>query len=136
MTKEGPKLIECAGRVPGDDILTLIEHAYDFNVYENYIKMLCNMSTAIKTYAICGTAIKFFMPNAGILEDIRNLDILDKYKNEIIDFNITVNKGDTIPLLTSSWSRTAGYIIVKNKTNYQVKEFSDYLTNNIKFLVR
>lgn len=76
------------------------------------------------------------MPNAGILEDIRNLDILDKYKNEIIDFNITVNKGDTIPLLTSSWSRTAGYIIVKNKTNYQVKEFSDYLTNNIKFLVR
>jgi biotin carboxylase len=134
ITNERPKLIECAGRVAGDYILSLIELAYGFNVYEAIIKTLAGEIVSLPHQAIRGACIRYFEPDPGILKEIYSTEALTQSNPHLIDWSITVKPGDRIHPIESSWSRI-GYVIVTGKDNEEAYRQAETLFGQVKFLV-
>lgn len=131
-----PSLIECAGRVPGDNILDLIELSYDFNVYRAIVDILLGCKhPQVNKQPKKGSCILYFNPGAGKLIKINGENSLNNsQKNdiELIDWNIFVNSGDTIRPLLNSWSRV-GYIMTCSKNVNDAKKSATYYNNLVNF---
>jgi phosphoribosylamine-glycine ligase len=132
ITEEGPKLIECAGRVAGDSILDLIELAYGFNVYATYVKILSGQIVNVPQKPSQGACIRFFEPSPGILKEIRGTEIFHQSDPHLIEYKLTVEPGDTITPINSSWARV-GHVIVTGKDEYEAQEKAEIMVNNIQF---
>ena len=132
LTNEGPKLIECAGRIAGDKILDLIEQAYGFNLYGTIIKILIGDEINIPQKATNGASIRFFEPPTGKLDEIYGMEILNSNDPNIIDWSITIKQGDIITPFASSWSRV-GYVFVIGKDNYDAVNRAEKIVKHIVF---
>jgi biotin carboxylase len=134
ITDEGPKLIECAGRVAGDRILDLIELAYGFNVYEAIIKTLAGEPISLPQQPTNGACIQYFEPPLGVLQEVRGIDALKSANSALIDWSLTVKPGDAIAPFTSSWSRV-GYVMTAGKTNNDACSQADKYAKSVAFIV-
>ena len=77
-----------------------------------------------------GACIRYFCPKAGKLVSVTNTEVLNDprvYKKEIY-----VRKGDIIPEITSSLSRS-GHVIVIEKTPQEAVKLAEKLINEVKF---
>ncbi|WP_161804096.1 ATP-grasp domain-containing protein [Lysinibacillus macroides] len=132
VTKEGPKLIECAGRAPGDNITDLISEAYHFNFFEAYLSILIGKDdTDITHHAKFWAAIRFFNPGSGELKYVKGLDFLKKLPN-IIKYDISVEPGQKLSEITSSWDRIGFYMVQGDSVN-EVEEIIKKIEKNIQF---
>ncbi len=113
LTEEGPKIIECAGRPPGDFIFNLINHAYQINIYDLLIRMLSGHKIEEIITPKKAAAVHFFNPREGVIKNILGLEIFE-HASFVIDYALTVKVGDHIQEFKSSWDRV-GYLIVEGE---------------------
>lgn len=131
LTKEGPKIIEVAGRPPGDMIFKLIEYSYGFNPYAEYIKVLSkqddkNIFTA-EPYR--GTCIYFLnQRRQGVWDGKLAEHLLES--PSILNWSIYIKPGDTIKEIKSSWDRI-GHVITTSTTSNEAYEKAKDLNENI-----
>lgn len=105
-------LVECAGRIPGDNIPELIGLSYGFSFIEGYVDLLHGKEVSAPAVPVQASAIRFFMSQqeagaksrAEVLETPGVVDF--QYKEPIS----TAGEG-----LLSSWDR-CGYVMVRANT--------------------
>lgn len=108
---ERPHLIECAGRMPGDYINTLIGLAYDCDVFEDLLNLLVKDRTELPERTVVRAAsIRFLTAPAGTVTEVANENAPEAYE----DLRIGVEIGDTVGELTNSWGRL-GHVIATEK---------------------
>lgn len=131
LTKDGPKVIECAGRPPGDYIFYLIKAAYNFNPYETLIKILSGESIELPVQAKKGASIRFFnTSNIGTVKEIKGLDVLQNTIS-IVDWSINVKIGNKLRETKSSWDRI-GHVIVVEDTPIKSNNIIDNIISKVK----
>jgi biotin carboxylase len=130
-TSDGPYLIECAGRIPGDRIPFLISYSYDFNFFKAYYQILAKESLEINVENEFVSMIKYFTPKKGVLKDIKNIKFLNH--ESVIEYKIDVKPGDIIKECEDSFSR-CGYFIIKAENHEKLYILANEIENNVKFI--
>ncbi|WP_193065030.1 ATP-grasp domain-containing protein [Oceanobacillus oncorhynchi] len=134
ITNNGPKIIECAARAPGDYIPKLISTAYGFNLYEAYIQVLMGVEPDINIFNNKVVRVEYFDPPKGKIVEIKGLDFLESTP-EVIDYQVNKQPGDLIEPLISSKDRIGQYIILSD-SHEKLTNISDEIKKKVKFVVR
>lgn len=125
-------LMEIGARLGGDFISTELTHlSTGIDMVAAAIDVALGMEPdlSIKEEPK-GACIRYFCPKAGKLVSVTNTEVLNDprvYKKEIY-----VRKGDIIPEITSSLSRS-GHVIVTEKTPQEAVKLAEKLINEVKF---
>lgn len=114
VTPDGPTLVECAGRVPGDRIFELMELAYETNFYDAALHLMLDRPVELTHVSRRAAAIRFPACPAGRVVDVAGCDGLDKLAG-VIAAEVTVQVGDTVGGLRCSWDRV-GHVIAVGPT--------------------
>ncbi|MFF4244891.1 ATP-grasp domain-containing protein [Streptomyces sp. NPDC001822] len=102
-----PYLIECAGRLPGDSIVDLIEWAYDIELVRDYWALLKGESPApLRRRAGRAAAIRFTRTPAGVVERVEGVDRACAVP-DVVHCEVLVRPGSVIGPLRSSLDRSA-----------------------------
>jgi biotin carboxylase len=102
-----PCLVECAGRMPGDGIIDLIEYAWDVKIVEAYLDLMRGRPVeGLPVSAPRAGAVWFLHPGAGEVVDVTGVEEAEASEN-VLGVSVVVHKGDTIGDLRSSWDRVA-----------------------------
>ncbi|QNK89107.1 ATP-grasp domain-containing protein [Sporosarcina sp. resist] len=111
ITRDGPKIIEVAGRPPGDMIFKLIEHSYGFNPYKEFIEILSKkrVKNLFPKKHNKGTCIYFLDPK---IRGVWNGEIDDFLLKDsgILEWSMYLKPGEIIREIKSSWDRV-GYVL-------------------------
>lgn len=125
-------LMEIGARLGGDFISTELTHlSTGIDMVAAAIDVALGMEPdlSIKEEPK-GACIRYFCPKAGKLVSVTNTEVLNDprvYKKEIY-----VRKGDIIPEITSSLSRS-GHVIVIENTPQEAVKLAEKLINEVKF---
>ena len=109
-----PVLVECAARLPGDEIPVLISLAYGFAMVDAYLRTLQGEFPTLPTRPRGGAAIRFLVGPHGIVSDVRGVDDARGVPG-VEEVRVAVRPGDTLNPVTSSWDR-AGYVLANGET--------------------
>jgi biotin carboxylase len=102
-----PCLVECAGRMPGDGIIDLIEYAWDVKIVEAYLDLMRGRPVeGLPASAPRAGAVWFLHPGAGEVVDVTGVEEAEASEN-VLGVSVVVHKGDTVGDLRSSWDRVA-----------------------------
>ena len=102
-----PCLVECAGRMPGDGIIDLIEYAWDVKIVEAYLDLMRGRPVeGLPTKAPRAGAVWFLHPGAGEVVDVTGVEEAEATE-DVLGVTVVVHKGDTVGDLRSSWDRVA-----------------------------
>lgn len=133
VTSEGPKLIECAARAPGDKIPDLIYEAYGFNLYTAFIDVLMGKVPKISNNNKFITSIRYFTPGSGKFVRVEGLKVLESLP-QVINYNISVSQGQEIDIIKDSWSRV-GFYMLKCTSIGELKETINKIEKEVRFIV-
>lgn len=108
VSEDLPYLVECAGRMPGDLIIELIEHCYPVDVARAYYQVMMGqpVSVDLPTTAKYGGAVWFLTVEPGEVVSVEGHDEAMAVPG-IISCNVVVHPGDRTHELRSSWDRIA-----------------------------
>lgn len=109
LTKEGPRLIECAARLPGDGIHSLISLAYDVNVTREFLGMLAEGTRPQPWVVRGGVAVRFLQAPPGPIAAVSGL-ARAREMPEVLECSIGVQPGDSVPVVNSSYARV-GHVV-------------------------
>ncbi|MER7759329.1 ATP-grasp domain-containing protein [Streptomyces sp. NPDC097619] len=109
--EDGPVLIECAGRVPGDSITFLLDAAYGGNVIRTLVELLAGGSPRLPGPAPLAAAIRFLSAPAGTVVEVTGLDEVERTAG-VLRAGVTVGPGDRVAELRSSWDRVGEVLVV------------------------
>lgn len=132
ITTNGPYLIECAGRAPGDNVTELISYSYDFNFFKELTYILMGEKTDLiedKPKYISG--IRYFQPKPGIFKNASGLENLEK-DDLILKYELNIKKGEEVKKLESSWDRI-GYYMFKVNNEDELQNLLNKYEDNINF---
>lgn len=107
LTRDGPVLIECACRPPGDMIPDLIRRVYGFDLYSAFVRSLAGLPVTPPPAPMGAAAIHYFTPGPGVVRRVHGQEILAS-DPRIFDWSLPLAPGDQVPSFESSWQR-AGY---------------------------
>lgn len=110
LTLDGPALVECAGRCPGDRVADLIDLAYDIDLRVALVDVLAGRAPALPSRARCGSAIRFVTAAAGRVVRVDGLDAAQRLPG-VRDLHIGVSVGSQTRRWASSWDRP-GFVLV------------------------
>ena len=110
LTDEGPALIECAGRCPGDRIVDLIDLAYGTNLRLALIDVLAGRFPRLPQRATRSAAIRFLQPSPGTVTAVNGVDSARRAPG-VHQLSVAVDVGCRVTRWRSSWDRP-GYVIV------------------------
>lgn len=117
VNQAGHTLVECAGRIPGDEITTLISLAYDRPFIPAYLQVLLGDDPQYPQHAAYGSAIRFLTVDSGRVTRVQGVTEATQLAG-VQQAQLTVAPGDLVLPLTSSWDR-AGYVITRAATAAQ-----------------
>lgn len=100
-----PYLVECAGRQPGDSILQLVQSAYDFDLFRAYVDLMSGTIPDAPTVAVGGAVSWFGTCAPGEVRAIAGVEAARALPG-VKTCNVTVEVGQTVSPLRSSWDRT------------------------------
>lgn len=129
---DSPILIECAARIPGDKIYELISISYDFTFLYELSNLMVENNLNINTIPKKVSQIRYFEAKPGILREIIGLEILES--PNVIEWNISVKKGDSIPVIASSFDRI-GFFIISAENIFELEKLEKKILDNVKFVV-
>lgn len=109
--EEGPVLIECAGRVPGDSITFLLDAAYGGNVIRTLVELLAGGSPRLPGGAPMGAAIRFLTAPAGTVREVTGIEEVQQ-RTGVLRAAVTVGPGDHVAELRSSWDRVGEIMVL------------------------
>jgi biotin carboxylase len=107
----GTRLVECAGRVPGDKITTLIELAYGTRFIEVMIQVMEGGTAPDLGAPRLGASIRYLTATPGVVTHVSGVD--QAYEmDDVVDVSVTVTKGSVVRPLRSSMDRVGSVIAV------------------------
>ncbi|MEU5664327.1 ATP-grasp domain-containing protein [Streptomyces longwoodensis] len=109
LTDEGPTLVECAGRCPGDYLVDLIDLAYGTRVRLTLIDLLAGRPVTLPRSAERTSAIRFLAAETGTVTGITGLDEAQRLPGVHVA-EVDVEAGQEVRPWASSWDR-AGHVI-------------------------
>ncbi|MGW5770549.1 ATP-grasp domain-containing protein [Streptomyces longwoodensis] len=109
LTDEGPTLVECAGRCPGDYLVDLIDLAYGTRVRLTLIDLLAGRPVTLPRSAERTSAIRFLAAEPGTVTGITGLDKAQRLPGVHVA-EVDVEAGQEVRPWASSWDR-AGHVI-------------------------
>ena len=102
-------LVECAARLPGDEIVTLISLAYGFPMVEAYLRTLLGETPSLPVQAREAAAIRFLLSPPGRVTAVQGVEAADRMHGvELVHVSAAIGK--MVSQLRSSWDR-AGYVL-------------------------
>lgn len=110
LTADGPALIECAGRCPGDRIVDLIDLAYGTHLRLGLVELLSDRSPDLQRHPRRAAAIRFLSGSPGRVTAVEGVERLGE-DADVEEIRVTVAPGDELHEWRSSWDRP-GYVIV------------------------
>jgi hypothetical protein len=110
-----PYLVECAGRMPGDAILDLIEVAYPLEFMRSYFALLKGEQppAELPVRAKGGAAVRFLATGAGTVVGVSGVEDAEKAEGVLL-VHCTV-PGATFGGLRNSWDR-GGIVLARGDT--------------------
>jgi biotin carboxylase len=108
---DGIRLIECAGRPPGDKIMELVDLAYGVNITEAWIRLLANQKISPPVEPLGAASVRFVTTAAGPISAIDGVDAAREAPG-VQRVDIVRRPGDHIHDLRSSWDRIGSVIAV------------------------
>ncbi|WP_067238674.1 ATP-grasp domain-containing protein [Streptomyces longwoodensis] len=109
LTDEGPTLVECAGRCPGDYLVDLIDLAYGTRVRLTLIDLLAGRPVTLPRSAERTSAIRFLAAEPGTVTGITGLEEAQRLPGVHVA-EVDVEAGQEVRPWASSWDR-AGHVI-------------------------
>lgn len=104
--------IECAGRMPGDNIFEMNGYVHDFDPYNAYLTTITGQQFVFPQTASRVVQISFFTPPLGEVKKVSGEEQLQAMaeRGEIIDWGLTISTGEKIQEMSSSWARVGHFI--------------------------
>lgn len=135
VTEEGPKIVELAARLGGDYITSkLVPLSTGIDMVGDSILLALHRPVEIKRTRNCGSAIRFFAGEEGVIKDI----IIHGNPKDVSGFKemkIECSVGDRVHTLHSSNDRL-GYVITEGKNAAQAIERVEEIMKMIEFVIR
>ncbi len=110
----GPALVECAARIPGDDIATLLSLAYDTSFVQAYLAVLLGAPVELPPYPPYGAAVTFLTAPPGTVRRVTGAE-LAAVSPCVRSVKVTAAVEDVVHPVCSSWDRV-GYVITRAPT--------------------
>lgn len=106
-----PHLLECAARLPGGYIPLLIALARESDLFQGYLDVLEGKEPAPTPTQTNAAAVRFLEAQPGTVVEILGADEARALPG-VIDVWLSVEPGDTVHPITSSWSRAGEVVVV------------------------
>jgi biotin carboxylase len=106
-----PHLLECAARLPGDYLPLLLALAYDSDLVRGFLDVLEGRAPSMAEAPAQAAAIRYLEAAPGTVREIRGLAAAQDLPG-VIGVWMSVAPGDTVPEVTSSWSRAGEVVVV------------------------
>ncbi len=132
ISSDGPYMLECAARFPGDRIPVLIESAYNINLADAWVQLLSGNEFPCPEKAINVAATQFFIAGTGQLKKIDGLDYVRCHPN-VIEWDINIEPGSQVPEVKDSMSRP-GFVVAKAKSLGELTETLDDIMTKVQFV--
>jgi biotin carboxylase len=106
-----PYLVECAGRLPGDGIVDIIDAAYPMDLLSCYYALMSGTdpTAGLPRRAAGGAAVHFLTAVPGLVEQVSGVEQA-RAVDGVFLVQVTVRPGEPAPALLSSWDR-AGIVM-------------------------
>jgi biotin carboxylase len=106
-----PYLVECAGRLPGDGIVDIIDAAYAMDLLRSYFALMSGTGPAagLPQRAAGGAAVHFLTAAPGVVEQVHGVEEA-RAVDGVFLVQATVGPGDSSTEMRSSWDR-AGIVM-------------------------
>lgn len=134
LCQEGPRLIECAARLPGDLIPTLVHRVHGVDLYEAFIAVLARHPVRPVPTARGVASVRFFRPPPGEFVRVDGADLLHDAP-DIFDHEIVLSPGQRIPGFENSWQR-AGYYALVGDDHAMLARRVEAIDRHLTFVVR
>jgi biotin carboxylase len=110
-----PYLVECAGRMPGDFIVPLIDRAWGIDTLALFLEVMCDrpIEQSPPREAPAGAAIHYLHAEPGEVVSVTGVERARRLGG-VLEVEVTVDPGDQVSELRSSWDRT-GFVIAYAK---------------------
>jgi len=102
-------LVECAARMPGDEIPALLTKAWGFSFTQAYLRCLMGEEPEFPTQANGAAAIRFLLAEPGEVAEVTGVEVARSLPG-VDDVVVTVRPGSPVGELRSSWDR-AGWVL-------------------------
>lgn len=109
LTEQGPTLVECAGRCPGDYLIDLIDLAYGTRIRLTLIDLLAGRPVTLPRSAEQTSAIRFLAAEPGTVTEVAGVDTAQELPGVRVA-EVDVEPGQEVRPWASSWDR-AGHVI-------------------------
>lgn len=109
-----PRLVECAGRLPGDSINDLIDLAYGGSIVADLTAILEGRRPVRSPRAGRGAAIRFLTAPPGVVRSVLGVETAQR-QDGVHEVEVDVGPGTTVEPVTSSWDR-AGHVVAVGPT--------------------
>jgi biotin carboxylase len=133
VTPDGPHLIECAARAPGDLIPELIGEAYGFNLYDAFVDVLTGRVPQVPRVASKTAAVRYFTPPPGRFVRIDGLDLLDSLP-QLMRRRVNLEPGQAIRPIKDSWTRV-GYYALRCDSLAELHDLLGRIEREVRFVV-
>jgi biotin carboxylase len=108
--RDGVKLVECAGRIPGDNIIELIDLAYEMRLCRTLVGLMDGQRVELPSTAARAAAIRFLSCPPGLVTAIHGVEDAAQTPG-VIEVKVAVGPGDRVRPWRSSWDRV-GHVMV------------------------
>ncbi len=115
-----PHLVECAARLPGDSIDTLIDLSYGGSLLGDLLSTLGGGEVSPSRSLVGGAAIRFIAAAPGVVRSITGIDEANAVPG-VREVDVSVEVGDRIGLVTHSWNRS-GHVLAVGRDGVEAAE--------------
>src|SRR6266566_4748570 len=130
----GPYLVECAARMPGDNIKDLIDLAYGGDLIADYVRVLEGADPGRPPDPKRGVAIRFLGQESGVVAEVTGTDRVAAMAG-VQEVIVTAGAGGRIQVPSSSWQR-AGHVMVTGSGGAHAAALADDLARQIRIVTR
>jgi biotin carboxylase len=124
-----PTLVECAARLPGDSIDTLIDLAWGGRLVDDYLGLLEGRAVPGRGPAARAACIRFFVAGPGRVASIVGVDSA-RASTGVVDVEMAVKPGDEVRALASSTDRV-GHVIAVGPDAATAERLAEYAAAQI-----
>ena len=129
VSEHGPVLVECAARVPGDEIATLISLAFDRSFVLAYLTLMLGADPQLPAEPPYGATVRFLTTAPGTVTEVAGAEEAATLPG-VQRVRITARPGDRIGPIRSSWDRV-GYLVLRSADAAQARQDADRAANAI-----
>jgi hypothetical protein len=124
-----PHLVECAARMPGDNIKDLIDLAYGGDLIADYVRVLEGGDPGRPESPKRAAAIRFVSHQPGTVVEVAGVETVASAAG-VEEVHVTATPGARVEAACSSWQR-AGHVMVTGASAGEAAALADDLAGRI-----